>query len=386
MARGTGRKDPKPGTFGSVHKLPSGRYRASYYGPDGRRHKAPTTFTAQKAARSWLALRQSEIISKAWLPPDAPAAAPTKKLTLREYADAWLPKRKVRGQPLKVRTREHYRGLLDDHILPTLGGLPVGAITRDDVEDWYDHKLDAGTPTLRSHCYGLLKTILGGAVAEGRAQANPCVLRGAGSVKRASKTKPATLAELETIAAEMPERYRAMVLLASWCALRFGELTELRRKDVDLDDGVISVRRAVVRTEAGFRIEPPKSDAGVRDVAVPPHMAAALAGHMAKHVGPQQDSLLFPADHGGHLAPATFYRWYYKARAKAKRDDLRFHDLRHTGATLAAQTGATLAELMGRLGHSTPAAAMRYQHAAQGADRRIADLLSRIALGDTPKP
>jgi len=61
--------------------------------------------------------------------------------------------------------------------------------------------------------------------------------------------------------------------------------------------------------------------------------------------------------------------------------DLRFHDLRHSGAVLAAATGATLAELMGRLGHSTPAAAMRYQHAAQGRDKQIAALLSKLATG-----
>jgi integrase len=376
MTQGSGRKTRATGTFGSVDKRATG-YRARYFGPDGRRYLAPTLFLTKKDARAWLALRHAEIVRKAWVPPGVDQK-PVPKLTLRAYADGWLPKRKVRGQPLKTRTREHYRKLLDDHILPALGGLPVAAITRDDVEKWYDHKLDAATPTMRSHCYGLLKTIMGSAVAEGRAPLNPCVLKGAGSVKRASKTKPATLAELETIATEIPEKYRAMVLLASWCALRFGELTELRRKDVDLEDSTIRIRRAVVRTEVGFKIEPPKSDAGVRDVAVPPHMMAALEEHMAKRVGPQQEALLFPADHGGHLAPATFYRWYYRARTKAKREDLRFHDLRHTGATLAAQTGATLAELMARLGHSTPAAAMRYQHAAQGADKRIAEKLSAL--------
>lgn len=376
MTQGSGRKTRATGTFGSVDKRATG-YRARYFGPDGRRYQAPTLFLAKKDARAWLALRHAEIVRKAWLPPEADQK-PVPKLTLRAYADGWLPKRKVGGQPLKTRTREHYRKLLDDHILPTLGGLPVAAITRDDVEKWYDHKLDAETPTLRSHCYGLLKTIMASAVAEGKAPLNPCALKGAGSVKRASKTKPATLAELEMITAEMPERYQAMVLLASWCALRFGELTALRREDIDIEDGTIRVRRAVVRTKSGFKIEPPKSDAGIRDVAVPPHMMAALKDHMAKHVEPQQDALLFPADHGGHLAPATFYRWYYKARTKAKRGDLRFHDLRHTGAVLAAQTGATLAELMARLGHSTPAAAMRYQHAAQGADRRIANALSAL--------
>jgi site-specific recombinase XerD len=101
--------------------------------------------------------------------------------------------------------------------------------------------------------------------------------------------------------------------------------------------------------------------------------------HLAKFVGKERDSLLFPAKHGEHLAPATLYRRFYTARSKAGREDLRWHDLRHSGAVLAAATGATLAELMARLGYSTPAAALRYQHAAQGRDREIAGLLSKIA-------
>ena len=79
------------------------------------------------------------------------------------------------------------------------------------------------------------------------------------------------------------------------------------------------------------------------------------------------------------MAPSTLYRRFYAAREAAGRPDLRFHDLRHSGAVLAASTGATIAELMARLGHSTPAAAMRYQHAAQGRDQAIAELMSKIA-------
>ncbi|HOW95786.1 MAG TPA: site-specific integrase, partial [Mycolicibacterium fallax] len=71
------RKTPASGTFGSVDQLPSGRYRAQYYGPDGRRHKAPTTFVAKADARAWLALRQAEVIAKAWQPPDAVARPKT---------------------------------------------------------------------------------------------------------------------------------------------------------------------------------------------------------------------------------------------------------------------------------------------------------------------
>ena len=103
--------------------------------------------------------------------------------------------------------------------------------------------------------------------------------------------------------------------------------------------------------------------------------------HLRGHVN-GRNGLLFPAADGvSHLAPSTLYRSFYPARAAAGRPDLRWHDLRHTGAVLAASTGATLAELMARLGHSTAGAALRYQHAAAGADARIAARLSEIAGG-----
>jgi integrase len=371
VTRGAGRKDRQAGTFGSVDKLATG-YRARYFGPDGRRYKAPTLFLTKREARSWLSLRQSEIIRKAWVPPEA-AEQKVTRTTFADYAERWLAHR-----DLKDRTREHYRALLDDHLIDAFGTLPLSSITSDDVRTWHA-KMGTKTPTLRAHCYGLLRTILGTAASDGKIAVNPCVIRGAGSARRVHKIRPATLDELEIIATAMPAQYRALILLASWCALRFGELTELRRMDVDLTDEVIRVRRGVVRLGDGFQVTTPKSDAGVRDVAIPPHLLPALEDHLAKYVGKARNSLLFPAQHGGHLAPATLYRQFYKARAAAGCDDLRFHDLRHSGAVLAAATGASLAELMARLGHSTPAAAMRYQHAAQGRDREIAALLSKLA-------
>lgn len=85
-----------------------------------------------------------------------------------------------------------------------------------------------------------------------------------------------------------------------------------------------------------------------------------VKAHLRNHVGSGKDALLFPAaaDSNAHLAPSTLYKVRYPARAAAGRPDLRWHDLRYTGAVLAAQTGATRAELMGRLGHSAPGAAM----------------------------
>lgn len=387
MTRGEGRKTQKRGAFGTAHKLPSGRYRAMYW-HEGRRYKSPTLFLTEKDARGWLALQQADIIKKVWTPPEALAAeaAPRKVLTFKEYADDWLEHRQVKGRPLKDRTREHYRTLLDDHIDPTFGSLPLASITADDVHHWYNG-LDATTPTMRAHCYGLLRTILGTAAGTSppKIATNPCNIAGAGNVKRVHTPRPATVYEVQAIAWEMPKRYRAMVLLAAWCALRFGELTELRRRDVllsapDADpEGVVYVVRGVVRTEDGFKETTPKSDAGIRDVSVPPHIVPVLRSHLDQFVGDAPGALLFPADHGGHLAPATLYRHFYKARERVGRPDLRWHDLRHTGADLAAVTGATLADLMGRLGHSTPAAAMRYQHASQARDKALAAKLSKLA-------
>ena len=192
----------------------------------------------------------------------------------------------------------------------------------------------------------------------------------------------ATLEELTAITSAMPVRYRPMVMLAAWCALRFGELTELRRRDLDLRGAVIHVRRGVVRAEGLVIVGTPKSDAGIRDVAIPPHLIPMLRDHLDGMPARGRDALIFPARDGqSHIAPSTLYKVFYPARHAAGRPDLRWHDLRHTGAVLASQTGATLAELMGRLGHSTPQAALRYQHAAQGRDAEIAAALSKIAEG-----
>jgi integrase len=173
-----------------------------------------------------------------------------------------------------------------------------------------------------------------------------------------------------------------MVELATWCALRFGEVTELRRGDLDLKNGRLHVRRAVAWVRGKPVVGTPKSSAGIRDVAIPPHLIPAVRKHLADHVEWGKDALLFPAVRaGGHVSHGTLHEMWVKARKAAGRDDLRFHDLRHTGAVLAAQQGATIAELMARLGHTTPQMAIKYQHASQDRDAEIARRLSALAEG-----
>ncbi|GAB7070374.1 site-specific integrase [Mycolicibacterium hodleri] len=345
-----------------------------YTAPNGKRLTAGKTFYAIEDAQAWITDKRREIDRSQWADPDDLP----EKIAFRAYADRWLINRQVAGRPIKERTRQHYQAILDDHLLDTFEDKLVTAIKPRDVRDWYAKTL-TDKPTMRSHAYSLLRTIMASAVNDELIDANPCRIVGAGRSKRVHKIRPASVKELGVLTAEMPERLQLMVTLASWCALRFGETVELRRGDVDLSAEVIRIRRAATRTKEGYAITTPKSDAGIRDVDIPPHVIPLIETHLGKFVDPARDALLFPADHGGHLQPSTLYRHWYKARTKANREDLRWHDLRHSGAVLAAATGASIAELMERLGHSSASAAMRYQHAAKGRGREIAALLSKLA-------
>jgi len=368
-------------TFGSVRRLPSGRLQARYTGPDGRTYTARSpegralTFDSRQYADKYLERVSAAIQEERWVSPDAPKVpAP---VTFGAYARTWLA-----GRDLSPSTRLLYTNVLR-HVLPAFGDMPLAAITPAAVREWHAGLRGETGPTMRAHSYALLRTILGTAVADDVIPVNPCRVRGAGQAKRARTIRPASLGELEALVKALPERYRLMALLAAWCAMRFGELAELRRADVDVRTGVVRVRRGVIRADGGERlVKGPKSEAGKRDVAIPPHLMPLVADHLIAHVERGRDALVFPAASGGHMAPSALYAVYHPAREAAGRPDLRFHDLRHTGAVLAAATGATLAELMARLGHSTVSAAMRYQHAAADRDKVIAAALSGLAAGN----
>jgi len=374
--------------FGNIRLRPSGRYEARYTGPDGVMYRGPVTYVNRKQAVKFLADERSAMGSGEWVPPPlrdvAPEVDPLDTLTFGPYADAWIKGRRTKtGEPIRPRTREDYERVLDNLLRPTFGDRTIRSITKVDVRRWHaDACPDA--PTYRAHAYGLLRAILTSAVEDEVITVNPCQIKGASTVNRKRPIRTLTTMEYELLVKSMPERLRAMVILATWAALRFGELAELRRGDVDiaLDDsaGVIRVRRGVTRTKAARHRGRPKSDPGMRDVTIPPHIVPVVSAHLREHTGPGLLDLLFPAADGtSNLAPSTLYGSFYPARDAAGRPDLRFHDLRHTGAVLAAQAGATIADLMARLGHSTPGAAMRYQHTAAERDRDVAAEMSRRA-------
>lgn len=358
--------------FGRIRQERSGRFSAAYVGPDTKLHKAPRTYAIREDAEGWLAGERRKIDLGTW-----GAVERSDGITLRTYSDRWIEQRQLRP-----RTKQHYESMLERLILPDLGDVRIVALTPSKIRQWHA-ALGAAHSTRNAHAYALLHAICATAVQDEVLDANPCRIRAAMQTKRKRDVDVLTPAQVDKLASKMPVELRASVLLAAWCGLRWGETSELRRADISADCATLRVRRAVTYRQQKFVVGEPKTAAGIRDVSVPPHIRPAVKAHLKSHVARDANALLFPVDaSGGHMHGDNYRTHWEKARAAIGKPNLRVHDLRHVGAVLAAQSGATTAELMHRLGHSTAAMALRYQHVAEGRDAEIAERLSKLAMGD----
>lgn len=354
--------------FGRIRKERSGRYSAAYIGPDTKLHRAPRTYAVESDAEGWLAAERRKIDLGTW-----GAVERSDGITLRAYSKQWIEQRQLRP-----RTRQHYESMLERLILPGLGDAKLVALTPAKIRQWHAG-LGGDHPTRNAHAYALLHAICSTAVQDEVLDANPCRIRAAMQTKRKRDVDVLSPTEVDRLAAKMPPNLRASVVLAAWCGLRWGETSELRRKDLAKDCATLRVRRAVTYRKGEFIVGEPKTAAGVRDVAVPPHIRPIVKAHLKSHVKQDPESLLFPMDDGRHMHGDNYRTHWEKARAAIGKPTLRVHDLRHVGAVLAAQSGATTAELMHRLGHTTPQMALRYQHVAENRDAVIAERLSKLA-------
>lgn len=289
-------------------------------------------------------------------------------ITLASYAAQWMDAR----HDLAERTVELYGWLLRRHIGPTFGDRPLDQITPVEVRAWHAESARRH-PTTAAKAYRLLSSILRTAVADELLRRNPCQVRGA-AVEKAPERPVATIAEVDELAAAMPPELPIAVLLAAWCQLRRGEVRGLRRRDIDLEGGTLQVSLTKTTAMSGRSIvKEPKTQAGRRMVAIPPHILEMVARHLGAHVG------ALPDDAVANVSNGSLSTAWDRARSTLGRPDLRFHDLRHSGLTWSAATGASLAELMRRAGHASQAAAMRYQHATDERDRALAEALAQLA-------
>lgn len=361
-------------TWGTVRRLPSGRYQARFTDPSGSQVSAPSTFATKADGYRWLAKVQTELDSGRWIDPKAG------KESLKVYAEHWIETRLVRGRPLAPRTAELYRAQLKNHILPALGLTPLRQLEASAVRAWYGKLSGPSGPgqVTAAKCYRLLRAICTTAVDDNLIARSPCSIRGAGQ-ERSGERPMFTLAQVQALVDAVEDRWRALILLAAWTGLRIGELSALRREHLDLETGTVSVTTAVVDVVGqGRSYGPPKSAAGRRAVAIPPHIIGDLDHHLAMYAQPGPQGLVFVGPKGGPIRRNNFASrvWAPAAEAAGLPAGSHLHDLRGWGATIAARHGATTKELMHRLGHASPAAALRYQRAEQERDAALAAAMS----------
>lgn len=393
----TTKRPTRPARFGGVRCLPSGRWQARYT-RDGLTHTAPETFDTEAAAWDYLTTVQAAMVVGTWRRPDTRGTA-----TLGSYGRHWI----ATHPKIKTTTAELYRGDFDRHIEPYLGHLRLREVSTAIVREWHARlraDLRDALSTTASHrratrrdgsataarAYRLLTSIMSTAVRDGEVDQNPCTLEGAGrpAAEVGQDERPTlSAAEVQALADTVPHRYRALVLVLAWCGLRIGEATALRRADVDLTPGAESLRvsERVYRVAGQWNYDSPKSRAGRRRVPVPPHVAAELAAHLTTYAGPSDDALVF-ATATGRECQGVASKCITRRLDAMGRDDVRVHDLRHTGNTLAAIAGASQPELMRRMGHASAAAAQSYLHTVEDHGRAVADTLSAIADGTNVVP
>lgn len=357
--------------FGNVRRLESGSFQARYTDLNGTTHAR--TFPTRRLASEHLAEARADLARGRWQDPSLA------RRRFGPYATEWLDAR----VDLKPTTRQQYAGTLRTHVLPHLGGYALEEMTSVRVRGWYAVLARSTSPTPTRQAYALVRTILNTAVDDEILLRNPCRIRGAGVAKTAERPI-ATLAQVEALAEAVYPRYRALVLLAAWTGARWGELIALTRDRVDLSTGQMRIDRQYVLLKAEgdqparIVLQSPKTEAGRRTVHIPPHLLPVLAAHLLEHVPPGCE-LVFPNDKGTPLHRGSFTTVWHRARKRAGLPGFHFHDLRHTGNTLAATTGASTRELMARMGHASMRAAVLYQHATSDRDRQIAVALSELA-------
>ncbi|MGH3832275.1 MAG: tyrosine-type recombinase/integrase [Pseudonocardiaceae bacterium] len=358
--------------FGNVRQLPSGRWQVRYRGPDSQLRSLPRTFEAKRDAERTLSVIETQLMQDDWTDPKRGV------VKFGDYAQRWITQR----PGLRPSTVQLYRRLLRKYVVAQFGEMSLNKITTELVREWRATLIAEGvSPTMAAKAYRLLRAILMTAAVEDRLiPRNPCQIRGAG--KEHSEERPVlTVAQVLALAESMPYRkYRALILVTAFCSLRWGEVTALRRCDVAPDASWVRVSSQFVDlVGSGLVRTPPKSRAGARSITVPAAIRPELVAHLRDFVAPRTDALVFTMLRGGPMRRGNFnplVKWG-KAVAGIGAPELRFHDLRHTGNTLAAP-GASLRDLMTRMGHDSPRAAMIYQHATTVEDQAIADRLSGL--------
>jgi integrase len=279
---------------------------------------------------------------------------------------------------LKASSRNLYRKQADRYLLPTFGSRALASIAPGDVRGFLGKMAErTGSSTVAS-TYRLLRRVLNVAVEEERIPRNPASRV---TVAKGSSREPRFLTpeEISALASEVPEQYRALVLLLGYGGLRIGEAVALRVKDVDTMRRRVQIRIAVAEVE-GRLVEGSPKGGRPRTVRVPVFLADELAEHIAPRAS-EPEARAFPGERGGPLYPSYFRRKVFQpaTRRLGFEPPPRVHDLRHTAVALAIGAGYHAKAIQEMLGHASITTTLDlYGHLFDTLQEEAADRLDAI--------
>lgn len=334
--------------MGSVHPYSSAkgkRYEARYRKPDGKQG-AKRGFVRKRDAEIWLAEIETSRAKGNFIDPQAA------KATINVLGPVWLEAKRASMKPSSFAPVDTAWRL---RVQPTWGGWEVSDIRHTDIRAWVAEltKTTGATVTIRT--FGVLASIMDDAVYDGRIATNPARVGRIG-LPRKTRGKHGYLTHDEVIrlAREAGDR-KLLVLVLAYTGIRWGEATALRVKDIDFERGRIHIVRNAVELHGQFHVGTPKSHTA-RVVPVPGFLVDQLR---IVTEGQPRESLIFPAADGGYMRRARSgdgsKSWFKSALARAELPNMTTHDLRHTAASLAVQSGANVKTIQRMLGHTSAA-------------------------------
>ena len=306
-------------------------------------------------------------------------------LTLGGYLDRWLDS--VRDT-VRQRTWERYEQIVRVHLKPALGRTKLKNITPTHARALYKEKLDRGlAPRTVNYIHTTLSKALNDAVSDGLVPRN---------VTRSVKAPKPTKQEIHPLSCDQAkaflevargDRFEAAYVVALHCGLREGEILGLKWSDIDLNARTLQIRRTLSEARTGRLFEPPKNGKG-RNVRLTPQAVEALRAHLGRQLQEIEDSgdlykdqgLVFPSQVGTPMSAKNMTARSFKPLLKrAELPDIRFHDLRHTFATLMLQNGEHPKVVQEMLGHASIAITMdTYSHVLPNMQRDAVDRLGTL--------
>jgi integrase len=302
------------------------------------------------------------------------------RLTVAQFLTRWL--ENTAREQIGENTYERYKRIVDQRLIPQLGGLRLADLTAFHIEDLYaDMKRAAVGAPSRNQAGMVLSTALKHAVRLRLIPWNP-----------ASEVPRPKLDEREMtiltddqvrvfLAAARRSRYYALFALAVASGMRQGELLALLWQDIDFENNTVTVRRTVVRVKGRHIVKEPKTRASRRTIAVPVFAMNALHEHRKKMVARgYADRQVFCSLKGGIMSAQNLRKQTFKPiLVRASLPDMRFHDLRHTHASTLLSKGKSIKAVSRRLGHSNVATTLEvYAHVLPGDDLALADAVQTM--------